>query len=227
MGMSVRSEIFPSDLDATVDFYTRVLRFEIASDRRHEPEPYVAFRRDDVHIGALHDSGEVCRHERRPPVGWRSSSRLTTWKVNWSGYGPWLGHRSGLDGGGVIAEGLGERPWACGASVSSTSGGSTYGSPTARRVCDRTRGVVGFAAAKLVDPDRLLGEVCMLAVDPVAQLQGLGTALTEEATAWLRSLGTLVAMVDTGGDLGHAPARRVYDKAGFTLLPIARYFKAL
>jgi hypothetical protein len=34
-------------------------------------------------------------------------------------------------------------------------------------------------------------------------------------------------MVETGGDPGHAPARHVYEKTGFTLLPIARYFKAL
>jgi hypothetical protein len=36
-----------------------------------------------------------------------------------------------------------------------------------------------------------------------------------------------VAMVETGGDPGHAPARRAYEKAGFALLPIARYFKNL
>jgi RimJ/RimL family protein N-acetyltransferase len=36
-----------------------------------------------------------------------------------------------------------------------------------------------------------------------------------------------VAMVEAGGDPGHAPARRVYEKAGYTLLPIARYFKNL
>jgi hypothetical protein len=36
-----------------------------------------------------------------------------------------------------------------------------------------------------------------------------------------------VAMVETGGDSGHAPARRDYEKAGYTLLPVARYFKAL
>jgi hypothetical protein len=34
-------------------------------------------------------------------------------------------------------------------------------------------------------------------------------------------------MVETGGDPGHAPARRTYEKAGYTLMPIARYFKAL
>ena len=34
-------------------------------------------------------------------------------------------------------------------------------------------------------------------------------------------------MIDTGGDPGHAPARQVYEKANYTLLPIVRYFKAL
>jgi hypothetical protein len=36
-----------------------------------------------------------------------------------------------------------------------------------------------------------------------------------------------VAMIGTGGDPGHAPARRVYEKADYTLIPMARYFKAL
>jgi hypothetical protein len=36
-----------------------------------------------------------------------------------------------------------------------------------------------------------------------------------------------VAMVETGGDPGHAPARRACEKADYTLLPVARYFKAL
>jgi len=34
-------------------------------------------------------------------------------------------------------------------------------------------------------------------------------------------------MVETGGDPGHAPARRVYEKAGYTGFPVAGYFKAL
>jgi GNAT superfamily N-acetyltransferase len=67
----------------------------------------------------------------------------------------------------------------------------------------------------------------MLAVDPDDQDQGLGTVLTEFATTWLRDAGMRVAMVETGGDPGHAPARRVYEKAGYTLLPVARYFLAL
>ena len=40
-------------------------------------------------------------------------------------------------------------------------------------------------------------------------------------------LGMKVAVVETGGDPGHAAARRTYEKAGYVLLPIARYFKNL
>lgn len=36
-----------------------------------------------------------------------------------------------------------------------------------------------------------------------------------------------IAMVETGGDPGHAPAHYVYEKGGFELFPIARYFKKL
>ena len=44
---------------------------------------------------------------------------------------------------------------------------------------------------------------------------------------WLREAGMTTAMVDTGGDPGHAPARRTYESAGFRVLPIARYLKKL
>lgn len=93
-------------------------------------------------------------------------------------------------------------------------------------VAEAARGVVGFVAAKL-HPERHIGEIWMLAVDPDEQGRGIGTALTEVATGWLREAGMTVALVETGGDSGHAPARRVYEKAGYTLLPVARYFKAL
>lgn len=44
------AEIFPSDLQRCIDFYTRILRFELA---RHEPEDgYAYFVRDAVRIGA-------------------------------------------------------------------------------------------------------------------------------------------------------------------------------
>jgi GNAT superfamily N-acetyltransferase len=90
-----------------------------------------------------------------------------------------------------------------------------------------TLGKLGRVQEAARDPERLFGEISMLAVDPDAQNRGVGTALTEFATVWLRSSGMRVAMVGTGGDVGHAPARRIYEKAGYTLMPIARYFKAL
>jgi GNAT superfamily N-acetyltransferase len=67
----------------------------------------------------------------------------------------------------------------------------------------------------------------MLAVDPDHQTGGIGTALMEFALDRLKDAGMRIAMVETGGDPGHAPARRTYERAGFTLLPIARYFKNL
>jgi hypothetical protein len=36
-----------------------------------------------------------------------------------------------------------------------------------------------------------------------------------------------LAIVATGGDPGHAPARRTYEKAGFTPLPLVRYYALL
>lgn len=36
-----------------------------------------------------------------------------------------------------------------------------------------------------------------------------------------------VAMVETGGEPGRARSRHTYEKAGFELLPVARYFKKL
>jgi GNAT superfamily N-acetyltransferase len=94
-------------------------------------------------------------------------------------------------------------------------------------VAEDGAGVAGFVAATFFDPERKLGEIVMLAVDPGHQQHRLGTALTDFATNWLRDAGMLVAMIGTGGDPGHAPARRVYEKADYTLIPMARYFKAL
>lgn len=85
---------------------------------------------------------------------------------------------------------------------------------------------VGFVAVKL-DSESSMGEVYMVAVDPDFQGRGIGTALMEFALAWMKDSGMSVAMVKTGSDPGHAPARRTYEKMGFGLFPIARYFKKL
>jgi len=44
---------------------------------------------------------------------------------------------------------------------------------------------------------------------------------------YMRAAGVVVADIGTGGDPGHAPARRTYEKAGFTALPLVRYYRAL
>jgi GNAT superfamily N-acetyltransferase len=103
----------------------------------------------------------------------------------------------------------------------------TLGNPASTVwVAEANDHVVAFVAAML-DREPLMGEIWMLAVDPDHQARGIGTALTNHATDWLRDSGMKVAMVETGGDPGHAPARRVYEKASYTKLPVARYFKAL
>jgi ribosomal protein S18 acetylase RimI-like enzyme len=85
---------------------------------------------------------------------------------------------------------------------------------------------VGFVAVR-IDTDAQTGEIYMLAVDPLVQRQGIGTALTSFAVQRLRDAGVGLAVVGTGGDLGHAPARRVYEKAGFVGLPLVRYYARL
>jgi len=86
--------------------------------------------------------------------------------------------------------------------------------------------VAGFTAVQLHESDRM-GEIYMLAVDPPYQRRGIASALTEVATHWVADQGMTTLMVETGGDAGHAPARATYDRAGFTLLPVSRYFKRL
>ena len=67
--MTLRFEIFPDDLDATVDFYTRVLRFRLIADRRDEPSPYVSLQRGSVSVGAASRAVRDARAARLPPAG--------------------------------------------------------------------------------------------------------------------------------------------------------------
>ncbi|MFC8727196.1 GNAT family N-acetyltransferase [Streptomyces bacillaris] len=86
--------------------------------------------------------------------------------------------------------------------------------------------VVGFVAVVL-EPEGGAGAVELLAVDPEYQGRDVGTTLTEFATTWMKGAGVTLASIWTGGDPGHAPARRTYEKAGYTALPLVRYYKAL
>jgi GNAT superfamily N-acetyltransferase len=86
--------------------------------------------------------------------------------------------------------------------------------------------IAGFVAVKLHKDDNM-GEIYMVAVEPESQGRGIGSALIKFALGWMKEAGMSIAMVETGGDPGHAAARHTYEKAGFELFPVARYFKKL
>ena len=56
---------------------------------------------------------------------------------------------------------------------------------------------------------------------------GVGLALTQFALLCIVEAGYPLATVGTGGDPGHAPARRTYERAGFSPIPVVHYFQAL
>lgn len=85
----------------------------------------------------------------------------------------------------------------------------------------------GFVAVGTLDGDPPMGEIDMIAVDPRFARRGHGEALLTFAVDLLRQRGFDLATIFTGGDPGHAPARALYEAAGFTSLPTARYYLAL
>jgi len=86
--------------------------------------------------------------------------------------------------------------------------------------------VVGFLSYEL-DFEKETGEVMLLAVHPDHQNGGVGTELNTFALDRMKESGMKLAVLGTGGDPGHAPARRSYEKAGYTALPTVRYYKDL
>jgi len=84
--------------------------------------------------------------------------------------------------------------------------------------------VVGFIAYELKGET---GEVVLLAVHPEFQRRGIATLLNQAALAEMKAAGMKMAVAETGGEAGHAPARRAYEKVGYTGLPLVRYFKDL
>lgn len=76
--------------------------------------------------------------------------------------------------------------------------------------------VVGFVSIQL-NQDRKVGEIGLNAVDPNYAGRGVGTIMYNFAVAKMKEAGMQVATVSTGGDPSHAPARRAYEKAGFTV----------
>lgn len=64
--MTLRVEVFPADLDRFVDFYTRVLRFDLEVDGR---PGYAAVVRGSTRIGGAKASEHVDPQEREIPRG--------------------------------------------------------------------------------------------------------------------------------------------------------------
>lgn len=86
--------------------------------------------------------------------------------------------------------------------------------------------LAGFIVYELNEKEKT-GEVQLLAVHPDYQNQGIGTGLNTFVLEKMKDHGMTLAVVGTGGDPGHAPARKSYEKAGYTPLPLVRYYKDL
>jgi len=83
-------------------------------------------------------------------------------------------------------------------------------------VAETNGAIAGFVSWK---PDIApgIGEITLNGVHPDHGGKGIGTALYEHALAALKSAGMKLATVGTGGDPSHEPARRAYEKAGFSV----------
>lgn len=88
----------------------------------------------------------------------------------------------------------------------------------------RLVGFVGYRVHPASEGMSAYGEVEVIAVAPEARGRGVGRALLDRAVTDLRADGVPVIMLETGGDDGHAPARALYESAGFRRLPVAQYW---
>lgn len=64
-------------------------------------------------------------------------------------------------------------------------------------------------------------------MDPDWQGRGIASGLIEHAVEWMRGQGLKMCIIDTGMDDGHSPARRTYEKLGFDMWPVARFYKEI
>lgn len=86
--------------------------------------------------------------------------------------------------------------------------------------------VVGFISYRI--NEKGMGVIGNNAVDPNTRGLGIGTKQYEFVLEKMREEGCKFACVQTGGDDGHAPARRAYEKAGFhRFLPSVMYYQEL
>jgi len=73
-----------------------------------------------------------------------------------------------------------------------------------------------------------IGEIGNNAVHPQHQGAGIATMMYKHVIGKMEEAGMTCAKVGTGGDPSHAPARRAYEKAGFSVSwPMVDYYKEL
>jgi ribosomal protein S18 acetylase RimI-like enzyme len=77
--------------------------------------------------------------------------------------------------------------------------------------------VVGFITCIVLKNNNgvRFGEIGNNAVDPLFGGKGIGTFQCQEMISRMKEQGVAYIQVDTGLDESHAPARRMYEKAGF------------
>jgi ribosomal protein S18 acetylase RimI-like enzyme len=83
-------------------------------------------------------------------------------------------------------------------------------------VCEENGRQAGFVHL-LLDRERRIGEIGNNAVHPECGFKGIGQQMYRFAFDRFRAEGMEYAMVQTGLDEGHAPARRAYERAGFDI----------
>lgn len=83
-------------------------------------------------------------------------------------------------------------------------------------VCEEEGRIVGFVTFR-IDGNKGMGEIGNNAVDPDCGLKGIGQQMYRAVLDHFRKLGLAFAMVNTGLDEAHAPARRAYERAGFDI----------
>ena len=86
--------------------------------------------------------------------------------------------------------------------------------------------VVGFIHYEF-RREKASGKLGLNAVDPSHQGSGIAAQMYARVFEILRAEGIKFAQVGTGGDEAHIPARRAYEKSGFTPIPVVHYFKKL
>ena len=87
--------------------------------------------------------------------------------------------------------------------------------------------VVGFVSY-VVRTESRFGEIGLNAVHPDHGSRGIGAHLYQTVLDRMKALGVKAVEVATGGDPSHAPARRAYEKVGFTkALPSIALYREL